>query len=374
MNNHRFVLEPYKSLQSRFVCPSCQKREKTFSFYIDIESGEYLASNVGKCNRESNCGYHYTPKQYFQDNNINIETKDFASRSRIFPPPKPKSTSYINNSIFKKSLQGYGKNSFVNFLLKRFGAEATTKAIERYFIGTSKHWNGSTIFWQIDINGRIRTGKIMLYSTESGKRIKVPFNHIHWVHSLLKIEAFALEQCFFGEHLLKDKIKPIAIVESEKTAILCSMYLPDFNWLAVGSLTNLNKAKCEVLRDRNVVLFPDLNGFEKWSLKAKEFGFKVSDLLERKATNEQKAKGLDIADYLLNFDIKDFEAKSLQQSERKPAYDWQSSGKSFVVFNIVREQKKKNLGKEVNNQEFKNFVQTEWMNYVDELLSKPSRK
>lgn len=370
MNNHRFILEPYKSLQSRFVCPSCQKREKTFSFYIDIESGQHLASNVGKCNRESNCGYHYTPKQYFQDNNINIENKYFAPRSRTVQPSKPKSISSINNSIFKKSLQGYGKNSFVNFLIKRFGTETTTKAIERYFLGTSKHWNGSTIFWQIDIKGRIRTGKIMLYGAESGKRIKEPFNHIHWVHSLLKIEAYVLEQCFFGEHLLKDKIKPIAIVESEKTAIICSMYLADFIWLAVGSLTNLNKSKCDVLRGRNVVLFPDLNGFEKWSVKAKEFGFKVSDLLERKATNEQKAKGLDIADYLLNFDIKDFEAKSLQKTEQQPIDNWQFSGENFGVLNMVREQKKKNLGKEVTNQEFKNFVQTDWMNYVDELFIK----
>jgi hypothetical protein len=35
--------------------------------------------------------------------------------------------------------------------------------------------------------------------------------------------------------------------------------------------------------------------------------FKVSDLLERKATEAEKAKGLDIADYLLMFDVKEFQ-------------------------------------------------------------------
>jgi rubredoxin len=359
MNNHRFILEPYKSLQSRFVCPNCQKREKTFSFYIDRESGEHLAPNVGRCNSESSCGYHYSPKQYFEDNNIKIDNKDFVPRSRTFAPPKPKNTSYIDGSVFKQSLQGYEKNNFVQFLINRFGTEATTKAIERYFIGTSKHWNGATIFWEIDTKGRIRTGKIMLYNSESGKRVKEPFNHIHWVHSLLKIEAYELEQCFFGEHLLKDKIKPIAIVESEKTAIIGSLYLPDFIWLAVGSLTNLNKSKCEVLRGRNVVLFPDLNGFEKWSAKAKEFNFKVSDLLERKATDEEKSKGLDIADYLLNFDIKDFETKP------PPAIDWQFSEGSREVYKLVQNRKMCKVAQEVTKEEFKNFIQTDWMNYVD---------
>lgn len=74
---------------------------------------------------------------------------------------------------------------------------------------------------------------------------------------------FELKQCLFGEHLLRDKAKPIAIVESEKTAIIASVYLPQFIWLAVGSLTNLNAEKCSVLKGRTVTLFPDLNGFEK---------------------------------------------------------------------------------------------------------------
>jgi rubredoxin len=376
MNNHRFILEPYKSLKSRFVCPNCQKREKTFSLYIDTESGEHLAPNVGRCNSESSCGYHYSPKQYFEDNNIKIDNKDFVPRSRTFVLPKPKNTSYIDSSVFKQSLQGYEKNNFVEFLNNRFGAEATTQAIERYFIGTSKHWNGATIFWEIDVNGRIRTGKIMLYNTETCKRVKEPFNHIHWVHSLLKIDNYELEQCYFGEHLLKDKIKPIAIVESEKTAIISSMYLPNFIWLAVGSLTNLNKGKCEVLRGRNVVLFPDTDGFEKWSVKAKEFNFKVSDLLERKATDEQKKQGLDIADYLLNFDIKDFtpiltESTVRLNNEPPPPMDWQPmedwgfSEESREAFRIMQGRSKLDTRSEVTKQEFKNFVQTDYQNSID---------
>lgn len=355
MNNHRYILEPYKSLQSRFVCPNCQKRERTFSLYIDAETGEHIAQSVGRCNRESNCSYHYTPKQYFEENNINIENKEFVLRSRVIAQPKPKNTSYIDNSIFTKSLQGYEKNNFVQFLIKRFGKVETRKVIEKYFLGTSKHWNGANIFWQIDKKGRIRTGKIMLYNKETGKRTK----NIHWVHSLLKIDNFELEQCFFGEHLLKDKLKSIAIVESEKTAIISSLYLPSFIWLAVGSLTNLNNTKCEGLRGRNVVLFPDLNGFEKWSVKAKEFGFKISDLLEKKATDEQKKQGLDIADYLLNFEIKDFE--ELPPNEPPPE-NWklmeehEFSKDSLEVHKIVQERKKVKV--ELTKDESYKFLET----------------
>lgn len=337
MNNHRYILEPYKSLQSRFVCPSCQKREKTFSLYIDTKTGERIAPMVGRCNRESNCGYHYTPKQYFEENNITIE-KVFIPRNGIIVNSKPKNTSYIDSLMFTKSLQGYEKNNFIQFLIKRFGKVEARKVIEKYFLGTSKHWNGANIFWQIDTRGRIRTGKIMLYNTKTGKRTK----KINWVHSLLKIDNFELEQCFFGEHLLKDKLKPIAIVESEKTAIICSLYVPSFIWLAVGSLTNLNKSKCDSLRGRNVVLFPDLNGFEKWSVKAEEYGFRVSDLLERKATEDQKKEGLDIADFLLNFEVKDFEmlvSKDFPPQKRKPKQDWEFSEDSLEVHRIVQERK-----------------------------------
>jgi len=114
----------------------------------------------------------------------------------------------------------------------------------------------------------------------------------------------------FGEHLLIDKTKPCAIFESEKTAVIASVYLPQFICLAVGSLTNLNAEKCSVLKGRTVVLFPDLNGFEKWSIKAKELShlaaFTVSDLLERKAIEAERKQGFDLADYLIKFDYKAF--------------------------------------------------------------------
>jgi len=313
MTEHRYILEPYKGMNTRYRCPApdCGKN-KTFSLYIDTEKGEHIHHSVGRCNRESNCGYHYTPKQYFQDNNISFDTPQPKAYKPRPVTPQQKPVSFIPVEVFKASLnpKAFETNHFVKFLINLFGVEVTNELISQYFIATSKHWNGATVFWQIDTQGKVRTGKIMLYSPNTGKRVKEPFNHISWAHKALKQPEFELRQCLFGSHLLIDKTKPIAIVESEKTAVIASVYLPQFIWVAVGSLTNLNAEKCSILKGRSVTLFPDLNGFDKWSSKAKELShlanFTVSDLLERKATEAERKQGFDLADYLIKFDYKAF--------------------------------------------------------------------
>jgi len=307
MNNHRYILEPYKGLRSRHICPHCHHRNRTFSLYIDSLTAEPIHPKVGRCNRENSCSYHYTPKQYFQDNNLIFDKP--IIRKQI-PAPAIKPPSEIPPVLFKSSLKSYEANNFVLFLKDHFGEEVSAELISKYYIGTSKHWPGSTVFWQIDLSGKIRTGKIMLYNASTGKRVKEPFNHITWVHNTLKQDKFNLMQCFFGEHLLNDRSKPVAIVESEKTAIIASVYLPGFIWLAAGSLTNLNTEKCTVLKGRKVILFPDLNAFDKWSSNANELShitkFIVSDLLENKASDSDRKQSFDLADYLIKYNCKEF--------------------------------------------------------------------
>ena len=320
---HKYILEPYKGMNTRYRCPSCQQRDKTFSLYIDTETGEHIHPTVGRCNRESNCGHHYTPKQYFQDNNISFDTPQPKAYKPRPVTPQPKPVSFIPVEVFKASLKAHETNHFVKFLINLFGVEVASELVSRYFIATSKHWNGATVFWQIDTQGKVRTGKIMLYSPTTGKRVKNLEIPVYWVHKALKQPEFELRQCLFGEHLLIDKTKPVAIVESEKTAVIASVYLPQFVWVAVGSLTNLNAEKCSILKGRTVTLFPDLNGFDKWSSKAKELShlaiFTVSDLLERKATEAERKQGFDLADYLIKFNYKDFALPEPEATEPPPA-------------------------------------------------------
>ena len=68
MSEYRYQLEKYRGPRTRHVCPQCH-RKQSFTRYIDTHNNnEYISDNVGKCNRLDKCGYHYTPKQYFEDN------------------------------------------------------------------------------------------------------------------------------------------------------------------------------------------------------------------------------------------------------------------------------------------------------------------
>ncbi|MBP1839411.1 DUF6371 domain-containing protein [Formosa algae] len=299
MKMFRYQLEPYKGMKTRFCCPKCGKKN-VFTKYVDTESNAYLNELVGCCNRMLKCGYHYKPREYFQDNNI---SSAISFKSKGIGDKKSKlKTSFIAIDIMQKSMSG--KNYFIDYLASLWDMETANFLKEKYNIGTSKYWSGATVFWQLDKERRVRSGKIMLYNPKSGKREKKPFNHINWVHSVLKLKDFNLDQCYFGEHLLvEDKNKPVAIVESEKTAVISSIYLPEFIWLACGSVNNLNASKTKCLKGRSVILFPDLKCYDIWNDKIPTFTnlatFRTSTLLRDYATEKEKDMGLDLADYLI---------------------------------------------------------------------------
>ena len=59
-----YHLEKYRTKASRHECPNCHRH--SFTYYVD-DSGEPLDPTCGRCDHESSCGYHYPPKQFFQD-------------------------------------------------------------------------------------------------------------------------------------------------------------------------------------------------------------------------------------------------------------------------------------------------------------------
>ena len=316
MSKYRYTLEPYKGSSSRFRCPECGNGRK-FSRYIDVNTGEYVADHVGRCDRENNCGYHLVPGQFFAEGGKAPDEGTPPRRQvQLEERVLPSGAANVPDSLFKGSLKKYEENKFVFYLRNIFGWEITEQLIRRYFIGTSKHWPGATVFWQIEDVGKVRAGKIMLYNSDTGKRVKEPKNYVSWVHVVhpeLKNSGYNLRQCLFGEHLLKGNKKPVAIVESEKTAIVASVYFPQYAWLATGGASNLSTNLFKVLQGREVYLFPDLKAYESWRKKADELllllpgtKFKASGLLEKHAKAEDRQQGLDLADYLVRFEYKDF--------------------------------------------------------------------
>ncbi len=67
MTIHRFILEPYKGIKTRHTCPSCQK-SRCFTRYIDREQSIKFLNYVGRCDHEQSCAYHFTPREYFNEN------------------------------------------------------------------------------------------------------------------------------------------------------------------------------------------------------------------------------------------------------------------------------------------------------------------
>ncbi|MDB4921537.1 DUF6371 domain-containing protein [Mucilaginibacter sp.] len=366
----KYTLQPYSGMWSRYTCPQCH-RHKVFTRYIDTETLQPIADHVGRCSRENNCGYHVKPSDHFgsmknngydfskdadlwlgrkekksivdspwsmdgkvqstNDNGLNnnpyligniIKNNNLLNRNPNHgPSTMDYGPSHIHPDTVNTTLEtiDYNDNNFVQYLITLFGLDVAHDLVASYRIGNSSHWPGATIFWQIDITGKVRTGKIMLYNRQTGKRVKEPFNHITWVHSLLRKSDslvhgpstmdhgpndFHLQQCLFGEHLLAENPEAIvAIVESEKTAIMASAMLPGFVWLAAGSLNNLNERICKVLQYRQVLLFPDLLAYDKWKAKAQQLQlqlpgttFKVFAALEQFANDDEKKKGLDLGD------------------------------------------------------------------------------
>ena len=325
MSTHRFILEPYKGVSTRHTCPNCH-RQRCFSKYIDTEKQIQFPEYVGRCDHEQKCGYHFTPRDYFEQNPVEKE-KLSDNTFRSYAPVKvvqPVTTSYIDLDIVNQSLRGYPANKLFQFLSAQFGETETLKLMKKYKVGTSKYWDGATVFWQTDNQGRVRTGKIMLYNSETGKRVKEPYNHVTWVHSVLHKGNSNLKQCFFGEHLLSEnKNRPVALVESEKTALIASYYLPQFLWIASGGKNgSFNANNLPVLAGRSIVLFPDLGATDYWQSKIglmKSCGIEVQmfDYLEANASETERKEGYDIADYLLK--VKPDEAILQQMIRRNPA-------------------------------------------------------
>lgn len=293
MKTYRYRLEPYKGVGSRYTCPQCGK-QRVFVRYIDTYTNQHLGHDIGRCNREVECGYHKPP------GNSKVKIQNSKLHAPVYTPPALVA-SVTPTEVYHSTMAGYEHNSLVQFLQQRLGAVADVDAlVQRYGVGTHGHWPGSTVFWQRDINGRIRGGKVMLYDATSGRRVKQPYSHISWMHRIMQQDNYTLVQCLFGEHLLKGSALPVAVVESEKTALIAAALMPQYLWLASGSAGNLSAARCKILQGRRVVLYPDAGMYQRWaSVAAGIPGCKVSRLLETGAF----ATGYDIADWLLENEL-----------------------------------------------------------------------
>ena len=317
----RYHLQKYAGISSRHTCPACE-RPRCFTLYID-DNGNILHPTVGRCDHESSCGYHRTPRQYFHDH----------PEHRHFVIPSERSESSYRRSrlsFSERNLYRHARpdraspgvipqnlipppsatNHLISYLKTMIPSSAIDRIIADYRLASTP--DQAIIFLQIDQDNQCRTGKIMQYNPTTGHRIKDPEKpgRINWLHSILKRRKqlppdWQLTQCLFGEHLLpQHQDKTVALVESEKTAIICSAMMPQYLWLATGGKSGLTSERLSSLKGRKIIVFPDIDAFKDWQQKIFTFphlDIRISRLLEDNATPADRAAHIDLADWILKY-------------------------------------------------------------------------
>lgn len=251
---------------------------------------------------------------------FNIQASQRQDRQSLIESIKRKlmntnNTQYLDNALRERF---HGTSNELTRALVQTGIltpEQMQHAAETFRLSTA---DDHVIFWQIDQDQNIREGKVMAYQADAHRSHDQKPVTVSW---LLKSQHqlptdWKASFCLFGLHqiaLSSPEVEDarIAIVESEKTAIICCELLADdgFIWMATGGKSLLSVNMLLPLKGRKIIIFPDTDTdgstFAEWRKvaqdAAKQFGhpITVSPLLERVATADQKARKIDIADYLI---------------------------------------------------------------------------
>ena len=174
-------------------------------------------------------------------------------------------------------------------------------AAQRYYLG--KTISGQPIYWMIDdmltpLDAHIGNG---------------------WISTLLKhreplLECWTVRHCLFGLHLINapeaSPSYPIAIVESEASAIVLSELFPERIWLAYATLGHVLPELLAPLEGRTVTIYPSTDPSMNTYMFFRDYANTVKSLynldltidetLEDHASDDQKERCIDLLDFLLD--------------------------------------------------------------------------
>ena len=240
------------------------------------------------------------------------------------PPPRPEPAPLpmlaLPMAMVEIREPGREQNTLVNWLRTGIRWDATQRrrideVLKAYHVGHARQ--GHTIFWQIDNDGIVHTGKMMLYRAD-GHRDREARYGFDWIHSALfrdkrlpqwdedKQEA---KPTLFGLHLL-DRYGPFAtvnIVESEKTALIMAIAYGNHTgqvWMACGGLEMLNRERLKPIieQHRRIVLYPDRDGIDRWRAKLENLRYGRMHLNAEPVLNwwrEEDGPKADVADVVV---------------------------------------------------------------------------
>ena len=339
-------------------------------FHNDRHLGSFVVYPKGNCYKCFSCGakggvveflmnhehlsypdaIRYLGKKY----NIDTDMNDFNYTP---PPPKPAPPPLELLELPKHLMAGtlidtaLAEDNLIRWI--RTGIHWDTVQRKRvdemiglYCVGHGK--KGHTIFWQIDEQVRLRTGKMMKYKPD-GHRDKEAKWNFDWIHATLSRHWDAEKQemtdeppypyphlydpsrqeaqiTFFGYHLLnrwkrKNIDQTVCLVESEKTALLMSIAYGNNAkqvWIACGGMEMLTRERLKPIIDqrRRIVLYPDRDGIDKWRIKAEQLHYDRLTIDTRPVTEWWKPEDgekADIADVVIRIINQSKELKTIDE-------------------------------------------------------------
>ena len=161
------------------------------------------------------------------------------------------------------------KCSLFRWMCGMFPEDRVREVWDKYNVTTDSH--GNCVFWYVDQDGRILYDKRILYK-EDGHRDKDFFPGRQF-----RVADGYTGRCYFGA-CVPDDGKKAFIVESEKSALLASLYYGGRRFLATGGKGNLREI------EPNMMLVPDMDARMEWEEKGEvwpwweKWGIPVSEI------------------------------------------------------------------------------------------------
>ena len=257
-----------------YKCFSCEAAGDPIKFLMEYEKMTYPDA------------LRYIASMY----NIYIDDEPAPKITRKYVPREPapeRIWMYWKMEIVKRWMHHTEDNNLLQWMLNLPMPDDIKhnlrNMIELYFVGTSL--GGYTKGWvawpEVDMKLRLYDIKFMKYQ-EDGHRDKAwnPnwFSSLMASNGLFDNDKYKARRTLFGLHLayyFKDA--EVCLVESEKTALLCSAF-SDPNkkiWMATGGMRQFKPDMLDQLIEANryIVLYPDVDGEQQWMDMMKAIGY-----------------------------------------------------------------------------------------------------
>lgn len=290
---------------------------KLSSKYSEAENNRKFTNALHTNNKVGIASFIYMCRQHGIDTN-KFYIKDDVEWTQpvatvVNHHPRVTTPVTIRKEYVTRSLDRNLRSDLVSYLKTLVSdVDGLVAVVNTYHLGITR--GGHVIFWYIDKDGVVRMGKVITYAA-NGHRDKsvMPLSILRELSRCGKLQAdYVIKKTLFGEHLLRYPAyaeNVIGIVESEKSAVVCSLCFPNVLWMATGSKGNLQDERISAVKERKVILFPDTDvdgqTYSQWhkradELNAKGWNIQVCNYLEQMATSEQRKEKNDIADLLID--------------------------------------------------------------------------